>query len=148
MCGLISLAIQLPLASYFLNFELLVLLNTLSYKVLLYLENSAGNYVFSDYLLPDMVLAHFWMYDHFSDFTPNSMITWVACHFSAGVHASRGQLLFRPPVCSKVCALLTDFLSITSEICSFPSQTDVFLLPSVGSESELGYSSVRLNAIY
>ena len=60
MCGLISLAIQLPLASYFLNFELLVLVNTLSYKVCLYPENSAGNYVFLRLsFLPDMVLGAF-----------------------------------------------------------------------------------------
>ena len=80
MCGWISLAIQLPLASYFLNFELLVLLNTLCYKVLLYLENSAGNYVFLRLsFLPDMVLGSFL----YALFTANSMITWVACHFSS-----------------------------------------------------------------
>ena len=100
MCGWISLAIQLPLASYFLNFELLVLLNTLCYKVLLYLENSAGNYVFLRLsFLPDMVLGSFL----YALFISLILLPTVWLHgWLATFHlVLKRAILFRPPVCSK-----------------------------------------------
>ena len=58
---------------------------------------------------------------HFSNFTTNSMITWVACHFSASSGLKRATL-FRPPVCSKTMCGFSYWLpvNLTSEVCSFP----------------------------
>ena len=136
MCGLISLAIQLPLASYFLNFELLVLLNTLSYKVHLYLENSAGNYVFLRLsFLPDMVLGAFL----YALFTSLILLPTVWLHGWPAtfqlVQASRGQLCLDHQFAPKRVGFLTDFLPIShqrSVLFPFSKHIFHFLYSSVG----------------